>query len=104
MKSETKKRGRSFTKSYLMLNLIADLENKENEVEEDGEEEEKIEEEIYTELDKEVECREELQENYSQIIREEISNDYQLPHNCHSEEIYELVQTLRLPHPPRRYK
>lgn len=62
MKSQTRNRGRSFTKSHLMLDLIANLENIDNS-EEDKEEEE----EVYTELDEDEHCREELQEKYSQI-------------------------------------
>ena len=62
MKSEKARRGKSFTKSHLMLDLIADLENIGNsEVEEEGE--------VYDELEdkKEEKSAEELQEHYSQI-------------------------------------
>ena len=69
MKSQTRKTGRSFTKSHLMLDLIANLENIDNS-EEDKEEEE--EEEVYTELEEEEQCREELQEKYSQIVPAEV--------------------------------
>ena len=63
MKSEKTRRGKSFTKSHLMLDLIADLENIGNsEVEEE-------EGEVYDELEekKEEKSAEELQEHYSQI-------------------------------------
>ena len=69
MKSETKKKGRSFTKSHLMLDLIANLENIDNT---EAEVEEEEEEDVYTELDKEEQCREELQEKYSQITKAEV--------------------------------
>merc|ERR1711953_1144826 len=104
MKSERTRPGRSFTKSHLMLDLIADLENNANsEVEEEGE--------VYHELEENVEVKslEELQEHYSQIKNSEMSEDYQLPENCTSEDIYELVETLQLPSRvplplPPRYK
>ena len=67
MKSQTRKKGRSFTKSHLMLDLIANLENIDNS-EEDKEEEE----EVYTELNEKEQCREELQEKYSQIVPAEV--------------------------------
>ena len=66
MKSQTRKKGRTFTKSHLMLDLIANLENIDNA------EEDKEEEEVYTELDEEEQCREELQEKYSQIVPAEV--------------------------------
>ena len=68
MKSEKTRRGKSFTKSHLMLDLIADLENIGNsEVEEE-------EGEVYDELEekKEEKSAEELQEHYSQIKTSEV--------------------------------
>ena len=67
MKSERTRPGRSFTKSHLMLDLIADLENVGNsKVEEDGE--------VYDELEEKEEEKflEELQEHYSQIKTSEV--------------------------------
>ena len=72
MKSERSRPGGTFTKSHLMLDLIADLENVENsEVEEEGE--------VYQELEEKnvgVKSREELQEHYSQIKSSEVCTSY----------------------------
>ena len=65
MKSDRRGRGKSFTKSHLMLDLIADLENVGNsEVEEEGE--------VYDELEENKEEKDELQEDYSQIKSTEV--------------------------------
>ena len=67
MKSERTRPRRSFTKSHLMLDLIADLENVGNsKMEDEGE--------IYDELEEKEEDKsvEELQEHYSQIKRCEV--------------------------------
>ena len=68
MKAERKKRGRSFTKSNMMLDLIADLENVDDT---EGEEEE---EEVYTELEEQEDgrCKDELQEGYSELRKPEV--------------------------------
>ena len=68
MKSDRTRRGKTFTKSHLMLDLIADLENIGNsEVEEE-------EGEGYDELEekKEEKSPEELQEHYSKIKTTEV--------------------------------
>ena len=67
MKAERTRPGRSFTKSHLMLDLIADLENVGNSnVEAEGE--------VYDELEEKEEEKtlEELQEHYSQIKTSEV--------------------------------